>query len=319
MPLFAQAWQSIAPPVAACKAAGQIAGWDIVEHTLSLKSDSGDYSDFHYDGSTTFTTAGSTFQPDELGLLERLDIDDRLCVEAFRADKKEIASRVRVTYRAEIDAQDKRELVRWQSESLFGAVKALDPANHRITVRVSASSDVSVDAAGSVAFWILPAAADEPSDTVRGGWESLALGDAIYVRGKRVTGIPTMRARLIVSGGFRSFAGSVESMEPLTSVLQLRDFRSGRTRPVHLDFMLIYVVGKNTVPGARDRRLYPATVGDMKEGDSVLMLGRENDQTGVIDAFLLITGFSPGGVLEPGPGQSADWIFQAIGFGGSRP
>ena len=64
MPLFAQAWQSTTPPVAACQAAGQIAGWDIVGHTLSLKSDSGEYSDFHYDRSTTFTTANATFQPD---------------------------------------------------------------------------------------------------------------------------------------------------------------------------------------------------------------------------------------------------------------
>ena len=319
MPLFAQAWQSSPPPVAACQAAGQIAGWNIVEHTLSLKSDSGDYSDFHYDGSTTFTTAGSTFQPDELGLLERLNIDDRLCVEAFRVDNKEIASRVRVTYRAEIDARDKRELVRWQSESLFGAVKALDPANHRITVRVSASSDVSVDAAGSVAFWILPTAADDLADAVNGGWESLALGDAIYVRGERVNGMPTMRARMVVSGGFRSFAGSVESMEPLRELLVLRDFRSGRDRPVHFDFLPIYVAGKNEVPGAHDRRLYLATIGDLNEGDSVLILGRENHQTGDIEAFLLITGFSPRGVLQPGPGQSADWIFQAIGFGGSRP
>ena len=136
-----------------------------------------------------------------------------------------------------------------RAKALFGTVKALDPANHRITVRVSASSDVSVDAAGSVAFWILPTAADDPADAVRGGWESLATGDAIYVRGERVTGMRTMRARLIVSGGFRSFSGSVESMEPLTSLLRLRDFRSGRSRPVHFDFMPIYVVGKNS--GAR--------------------------------------------------------------------
>ncbi|HYW44557.1 MAG TPA: hypothetical protein VE959_16975 [Bryobacteraceae bacterium] len=319
MPLFAQAWQTTTPPVAACQAAGQVAGWDILEHTLSLKSDSGDYSDFRYDDSTTFTSAGATFRPDETGILEALNIDDRLCVEAFRADSNETADRVRVTLRGDIDARDRRELIRWQSEELFGAVKALDQANHRITVHVSASSDVSVDAAGSVTFWILPTAADDPADTVRGGWDSLAPGDAIYVRGEPVTGMPTMRARLIVSGGFRSFVGSVESMEPLTSVLQLRDFRSGRTRPVRFNFVSIYVVGKNTVPGARDRRLYPATVGDMQEGDSVLLLGRENDQAGGIDAFLLITGFSPGGVLQPGPGQSADWIFQAIGFGGSRP
>jgi len=319
LPLFAQAWQTTTPPVAACQVAGQVAGWDILEHTLSLRSDSGHYSDFRYDGSTVFTNGDAILRPDQLGILETLNIDDRLCVEAFRADSNETADRVRVTLRDDIDARDKRELIHWQSEGLFGTVKALDQANHRITVRVSASSDVSVDAAGSVAFWILPAAADEPSDTVRGGWESLAPGDAIYVRGERVTGMPTMRARLIVSGGFRSFAGSVQSMEPLTGVLQLRDFRSGRTRPVHFAFISIYVVGKNTVPGARDRRLYPATVGDMKEGDSVLLLGRENDQAGVIDAFLLVTGFSPGGVLQPGPGQSADWIFQAIGFGGSRP
>lgn len=128
-----------------------------------------------------------------------------------------------------------------------------------------------------------------------------------------------MRARLIVSGGFRSVAGSIESMEPLKELLLLRDFRSGRGRPVHFDFLRIYVVGKNEAPGARDRRLYLATIGDLNEGDSVLILGRENHQTGDIEAFLLITGFSPDGVLQPGPGQAADWIFQAIGFGGSRP
>jgi hypothetical protein len=318
MPVFAQAWQTTTPPIAACQAAGQIAGWDILDNTLSLSSDSGHYSDFRYDSSTVFTNGDAILRPDQLGILEALNLGDRLCVEAFRADSNETADRVRVTLRGDIDARDKRELIRWQSEGLFGTVKGLDQAAHRITVRVSASSDVSVDAAGPVALWILPAAAIEPSDIVRGNWESLAPGDAIYVRGERVTESPGMRASLIVSGGFRSFVGSIESMEIFTNVLQLRDFRSGRTRPVHFDFNSIYLVGKNSVPGAGERRLYPATVGDIREGDSVLLLGREKDQGGGLDAFLLITGFSPGGVLQPGPGQSEDWIFQAIGFGGSR-
>ncbi len=237
----------------------------------------------------------------------------------FHAGTQQIASRVRVTVRAEIEARDKRELARWQAEGLFGTVRSLDPVNHRIAVSVPTSSDVSVDAGGSVAFWILPAAAHDPADAVRGNWESLAAGDAIYVRGERATGMPTMRASLIVSGGFRSFSGSVESMEPLSNLVRLRDFRSGRSRSVHFDFMSIYVVGEDTVPGARGRRLYTATIGDLKEGDSVLILGRENYQTGDIEAFQLITGFALGGVLQPGPGQSADWIFQAVGFGGHRP
>jgi hypothetical protein len=319
LPVLAQAWQTAGPPAAECQRAGQVLGWDLLEHTLTLKSDSGHYSDFRYDDSTTFTSADATFRPDELGILEGLSIDDRLCVEAFRADKQEIASRVRVTLRSEIDAQDKRELVRWQSEGLFGTVKSLDTGNHKITVSVSSSPDVSVDAAGPVGFWTLPTAADDPADAIRGSWDTLAAGDAIYVRGERLFGAQTIRARLIVSGGFRSFAGSIEAMEPLTDLLRLRDFHSGRSRPVHFDFMPIYNVGRTTAPGAPDRRLYPATVGDLKKGDSVLILGRENSQTGGIEAFLLITGFSPGGVVQPGPGQSTDWILQAVGFGGGRP
>jgi hypothetical protein len=124
-----------------------------------------------------------------------------------------------------------------------------------------------------------------------------------------------MQARLIVSGGFRSFTGSVESMEPLTGLVQLRDFGSGRGRPVHFDFMSIYVMGEDATAGARDRHLYPATIGDLKEGDCVLIPGRENDQTGDTEALLLITGFTRGGFLEPRLGQSPDWIFHAIGFG----
>lgn len=43
----------------------------------------------------------------DLGIIEGLNIDDRLCVEASREDNQEIASRVRLTFRAEIDARDK--------------------------------------------------------------------------------------------------------------------------------------------------------------------------------------------------------------------
>jgi hypothetical protein len=219
LPLLSQAFQTSTPPAASCQAAGQISGWELLDHTLTLKSDSGHYANFRYDQSTTFTSADAILRPDELGIVEALNIGDRLCVEAFRGDSPEIASRVRITFRPEVEARDKQELLRWQAESLFGAVKSLDPANHRITVSVSASTDVLVDAAAPVAFWNLPAAADDPADAVRGAWESLATGDAIYVRGERVSGTRAMRARLIVSGGFRSFSGSIESMEPLTGLV----------------------------------------------------------------------------------------------------
>jgi hypothetical protein len=314
MRLLVHAWQTAAPPAAGCQAAGQVYGWDIHERTFTLQSDSGHYSDYRYDDSTKFTNGEVPIKQDVLDL----NIDDRLCVEAFSPGKQDVASRVQVTFRSDIDAQDKRELVRWQSESVFGAVKSWDARDRKMIVSVPSSGDVSVDAAGPLAFWILPTGADDAGDVIRGSWDTLVAGDPIYIRGERTPGAQTVRARMVVSGGFRSFAGSVQSMQPLTEQLVLRDFQSGRRRPVHFDFTSIYVVGKTSAPGSRDRRMYPATVGDLKTGDSVLILGRDDKQNGGTEAFLLITGFSPGGVVQPGPGQSPDWIFQAVGFGESR-
>ena len=119
-PLFAQAWQSTNPPVAACQAAGQVAGWDIVAYTLSLKSDSGYYSDFHYDRSTTFRTADATFQPDETAPTGKAEHRRPRVCRGFSHGQQRNRLPCTVTYRAESDARDKRELVRWQSEALFG-------------------------------------------------------------------------------------------------------------------------------------------------------------------------------------------------------
>src|SRR5205807_999248 len=200
---------------------------------FTLQTDSGHYSDYRYDDSTKFTNGEVPIAQDVLDL----NIDDRLCVEAFSPGKQDVATRVRVTFRSEIDAQDKRELVRWQSESVFGAVKSWDARDRKIIVGVPSSGDVSVDAAGPLAFWIMPAGADDAGDVIPGSWDTLVAGDPVYIRGEGIPGAQTFRARMVVSGGFRSFAGSVQSIQPLTELLVLRDFQSGRSRRVHFDFM----------------------------------------------------------------------------------
>ncbi len=103
-------------------------------------------------------------------------------------------------------------------------------------------------------------------------------------------------------------------MDPLTETVQLRDFRSGRVRSIHFDFMPIYVAARGATPD--HHHLYGATVGDLKEGDSVLILADQDVQTSRIRAFVLITGFSREGILGPGSRQSSHWIFKAVGIGG---
>ena len=308
LPLASYAWQPGASSTPPCLAAGQISGWDVLERSLSLKSDSGHYSDVSYDDSTVFTDGETTVSPVDL------NVDDRLCIQAFLDHSESVASRVLVTRRSEIDVRDRHDLLEWERDSVFGTVKLVDINNRRIALQTPAGSQVVIDAGGPIAFWTLPAQAIDPADAVPGHWQELKAGDEIYVRGDGASTTGAIRARLIVSGGFRSFIGAIESMDPLTEVLRLRDFRSGRSCSVHFDFTQIYIVGKNS--GLEDRRLYSATVGDLKEGDSVLVLARQHGEAGRVDGLLLITGFSRDGILQPAPGESSDWIFKAVGFGG---
>jgi hypothetical protein len=313
-PLVSYGWQTGASPTASCLAVGQMSGWDIVEHTLSLKSDSGHYSDMRYDDATVFTDGNVP-----LASLD-VNVDDRICVQAFRDQPGGVASRVLIIRRAQIDSRDKADLMEWERDSIFGTVKALDADNGHIALRTPGGSELMIDVASSTAFWILAAEAIDSVDVVPGNWKTLTVGDALYVRGDRASGTGTIRARLLVAKGFRSFVGTLESMEPLTDSLGLRDFRSGRIRPIHFDFNQIYIVG--SASRSAERRLYGATVGDLKEGDSVLVLARQDGQTGKIEGFVLLTGFSRDAIVRPAPGQSLDWIFDAIGLGtqpGTRP
>jgi hypothetical protein len=204
--------------------------------------------------------------------------------------------------------------VHWQQESVFGTVASLDTDNRRIELRTPGGSDVSIDIAEPIAFWVLPAQADDPAEAVTGNWRKAGIGDDLYVRGERQPGTAAIRARLIVAGGFRTFVGTVDAMDPLTETVQLRDFRSGRVRSIRFDFMPIYVAARGATPD--HHHLYGATVGDLKEGDSVLILADQDVQTSRIRAFVLITGFSREGILGPASGQSSDWIFKAVGIGG---
>lgn len=291
-----------------CLVAGQMSTWDALDRVLTVKSDARDYFHLPYNDSATFSDGKTTLEPRDLNL------DDRLCVEAFSDQGQSVASRILVTRRSEIDLRDRQDLLEWQRNGVFGTINSLDTTDARIVVRTPGGSEVMIDALGPIASWTLPAQTRNPADLIPTNWKKLTVGDEIYIRGDRVPGTGVIRAKLIVTGGFRSFVGSIESMDPLREFLHLRDFRSDGIRSMHFDFMPIYIVG--SASRSTDRHLYAATAGDLNEGDSVLVLGREDPKTGRIDAFLLITGFSRDGIVQAGPGQSSDWIFKAVGFGG---
>src|SRR5207244_2239698 len=104
-----------------CRIAGQVFFSDVVDHTITIKTDSGDLVNFNYDNAASFVQGTARIVP------EQLNNGDRLCI---RTSEPVI---VMVTPRSEIGAEQKEVLAAWQADSLYGVVSGLDLRTRTIT------------------------------------------------------------------------------------------------------------------------------------------------------------------------------------------
>jgi hypothetical protein len=293
-----------------CRIAGQIFFADVVDHTITLKTDSGDLVNFSYDGATSFLLAGSGSQPDVDAtrvLPEQLNNGDRLCVGTSEPPV------ITVTRRRDIDARQKKEVAAWQADSLYGVVSGLDRNARRITLDVSAGDrniNYSVDVSPGAAYWLFPRNTIGLSDAVTGSLDQVAPGDTLYVRGTKDSASQKFVANLIVSGGFRSFAATIETIKPLDELLDVHLVLSGNRRAVHISPGELFAIGQAGAAG-KVRQLYRIAAADLHPGDTVLILG-VNEGPDSLSACALIAGFSPFRVVPPDSSQLMRWIFDNL-------
>jgi hypothetical protein len=296
-----------------CRIAGQVFFTDAIDHTISIKTDSGDLVNFNYDDATNFLIAGSGSRQDTRAnriLPAELNNGDRLCV---GASEPLVAT---VTPRRKIEAQQKKEIADWQADSLYGMVSGVDPKARRIELAVSAgnkTANYSVDVGPDAAYWIIPRNSIRLSNAVPGSLDRVAAGDALYIRGtKSDTGLG-FAAKLLVTGGFRSYAATIESMETLNELMHVRLVLSGNHRTVHTGLGEFYAVGNvgSDAAARQAHRLYRMDASDLRPGDTVLILGVD-DGGDSLRAYALIAGFSPFGVLPPDPSEQMRWVFDNV-------
>lgn len=299
-----------------CQIAGQVFFADVVDHTISVKTDSGDLVNFNYNDVTNFLVAGSGSQQDAPANRippEELNNGDRLCV----GTSEPLV--VNVTPRGKIEARQRKEIADWQADSLYGIVSGLDPKARRITLVVSTGNKTttySVDVGANAAYWIIPRDTTHLSEAVTGSLDQVVAGDALYIRGTKTNAGPEFVANLVVSGGFRTFAATIESMETLNELMHVRLVLSGNRRTVHLglgEFYAVGTVGSDAAAG-KTRRLHRIDAADLQPGDTVLILGFDEGRDS-LRACALIAGFSPFGVLPRDPTQQMRWVFDSVTLG----
>jgi hypothetical protein len=299
-----------------CRIAGQVFFADAIDHTISVKTDSGDLVNFNYDDATNFLIAGSGSQQDTRANRippEDLNNGDRLCVGTPEPPV------VTVTPRRKIEAQQKKEVADWQADSVYGIVSGVDQEARRITLTVSAgdkTKSYSVGVSPTADYWIIPRDSIHLSDAVAGSLDRVAAGDTLYIRGKKSDAGREFVANLLVTGGFRSYAATIESMDTLNELMHVRLVLSGNHRIVHTGLGEFYAVGKvgSDAAGPKVHRLYRMDAADLRPGDTVLILGVDEGGDS-LRAFALIAGFSPFGVLPPDPSEQMRWVFDNVNLG----
>jgi hypothetical protein len=141
------------------------------------------------------------------------------------------ATTVIVIARGELERKHERERLQWTERGIAGVVAALEPAGHRINVRVlslSGTRSMSVEAAGQVAFRRYPPDSASFADAVPSSFEDLQVGDQIRVLGQKSADGSRIQAEQIVSGRFRSFSATVNSVDRAAGEVRVKDLETGR-------------------------------------------------------------------------------------------
>jgi hypothetical protein len=163
----------------------------------------------------------------------KISTGDRVSARGHWSDdqKSFTATAVIVIARAELERKHERERLQWAERGTAGVVAAIEPAERRISVRVlslSGTQSVSVEAAGQVAFRRYPPDSARFTDAVPSSFEDLQVGDQIRVLGQKSADGSGIQAEQIVSGRFRSFSATVNSVDRAAGEVRVKDLETGR-------------------------------------------------------------------------------------------
>ncbi len=317
---------SPAPPTV-CAAAGEVFGNDALAHTFLLKrDDTGALETVPYSPDTRFVELPSDprSQPSKPTAASSVQTGDRLCVQ-FSGPERSHASLIYVLTRPAMQAQQARILTALHRNSAFGSITSLDAASRTIqitSVRLDGSvSSIAVHAAEPTLFRRYAPDADVVTAASPAAFDELHTGDRIYVRGLRGVDGSTLRAALVILGGFHTILGSVVSIDALHDSVQVQHLRTQRVVNLQVHPQAVFRISpflpdgviRTSLSGTSPAwRLHPLEFAELRKGDTVAALVRAGDPSTERRALALATGYGSFGLLPTEPDAQVLWFLDPL-------
>jgi hypothetical protein len=300
-----------------CRLMGTIFSQDPLAATLLVKDPTGYIEDVRFSSKTTFLKLpiGAGGPPAPVSAVE-LSSGDLVCVHGGAG---EIPEQISVVTRADIQRAQREFLVEWQRSCVFGTIVSIDvPARTFVVAPVSPSVDqgsLTISLPASAQLSAARPTARRLADSTSFRFEELQVGEPVYVRGTRSGSEPAIAASLVLKGGWRGILGTLVEVQPLGSVIKIREFGTGRSLRITLPGAELYRTTESvTHPMRLETKsgviLAPVGFADIQTGDAVLIIGKTNDQTAEGEGLVVVTKFGTFGVVPHDPQERVVWFLK---------
>ena len=159
-----------------------------------------------------------------------LQIGDRILVAGKASDDNLslAASTLVVMKHSDVEARHEQDLQDWQKRGADGLVKAVDAAAGTVTISVRSENLVIHTSNATVIRRYAPDSV-KFDDAKPSTLQEVHPGDQVRARGDRNADGSELAAEEIVSGAFPNIAGTVNSVDPISSTLSVHDLLSKKT------------------------------------------------------------------------------------------
>ena len=210
---------------------GTVEKVDAAGKVFGVKTDKGESTTVKFDDKTAFQRlpVGETDvkKATKIGSAE-VGTGDRILARVRTEDPTgQPALTFYVTKQADIAQKQQKTREEWQTQSVAGAVKAIDPAAKQLTISVRGLAgpprDVVLDATGSVDY--LRFSPDtlkyEPSTMA-----SIQVGDQMRVLGQKNADVTEIKLEAAISGSFRTVPVQIKSIDAAAGTIAAIDLAS---------------------------------------------------------------------------------------------
>lgn len=224
------------------KVIGSITAVDTAGHTISVKADSGAEWSVALADKTAYyrVPAGEK----DLKKASRIALDniapgDRVLArgEGGSAANTLTASSVIVMTKADIAQKQAMDRAEWLRRGIAGQVTAVDPNAGDITISTQSPQGrkpVTVDVSATTAYRRYAPDSVKFADAKASTIAEIQPGDQLRALGDKNEDGTQFKAEQVVFGSFRTFAGTVNSVDPAAGTVQVTDLETKRPVTVHV-------------------------------------------------------------------------------------